>query len=67
MVRKAPVKHKCLIMCQLNWSRYCTEYKRKMDTPKFVPADWVKQELEEPDTERTANLKYGTNDIKVYS
>ena len=53
-------------VCQLNWSRYCS-IKRKMDTPKFVPADWVKQELEKPDAERTANLKYGTIDIKLYS
>lgn len=35
-------------VCQLNWSRNCS-VKRRMDVPKFVPAGWVKQELEKPD------------------
>ena len=45
-----------LSVCQLNWSHYCS-IKRKMDPPKFVPAEWVKQELEKPELERSPNLK----------
>ena len=47
-------------VCQLNWSRYCS-IKRKMDAPKFVPAEWVKQELEKPD----CKLKYETDNVMV--
>ena len=46
-------------VCQLNWSRYSVN--REMDTPKFVPAEWLKKELEKPENERDSNLRLGSN------